>query len=51
MSKHTTQRKESDAVQVLSGVMPRDDQPDVLITTGTLISLLIWNEDHDQRSV
>lgn len=47
-SRHTTQRKESDTVQVLSGVMPHTDQPDVLITTGTPISLLIWNED--QRS-
>lgn len=47
-SRHTTQRKESDAVQVLSGVMPDESQSDVLVTTGTPISLLIWNED--QRS-
>ncbi len=47
-SRHTTQRKESDAVQVLSGVMPDESQAEVLITTGTPISMLIWNED--QRS-
>lgn len=47
-SRHTTQRKESDAVQVLSGVMPHESQSDVLVATGTPISLLIWNED--QRS-
>lgn len=47
-SRHTTQRKESDTVQVLSGVMPHDSKPDVLVATGTPISMLIWNED--QRS-
>lgn len=47
-SRHTTQRKESDTVQVLSGVMPHDTKPDVLVSTGTPISMLIWNED--QRS-
>lgn len=47
-SRHTTQRKESDAVHVLSGVLPHEAKPDRLITTGTPISLLIWNED--QRS-
>ncbi len=47
-SRHTTQRHESDAVQVLSGVMPSETKPDVLITTGTPISMLILNED--QRS-
>ena len=47
-SRHTTQRKESDAVQVLSGVMPHEQAADRLVTTGTPISMLIWNED--QRS-
>lgn len=47
-SKHTTQRKESDAVQVLSGVMPHATAADCLVSTGTPISMLIWNED--QRS-
>lgn len=47
-SRHTTQRKESDTVQILSGVMPDEAQPDTLITTGTPISMLIRNED--QRS-
>lgn len=47
-SRHTTQRHESDTVQVLSGVMPHESKPDVLITTGTPISMVIWNED--QRS-
>ncbi|MFK7901958.1 MAG: chorismate synthase [Nitratireductor sp.] len=47
-SKHTTQRKEADEVQVLSGVMPSEDDENILITTGTPISMLIWNTD--QRS-
>jgi chorismate synthase len=47
-SKFTTQRKEDDAVQVLSGFMPSELEPNVLITTGTPISMLIWNTD--QRS-
>jgi chorismate synthase len=47
-SRHTTQRKESDAVHVLSGVMPHQSKVDVLVTTGAPISMLIWNED--QRS-
>jgi len=47
-SKFTTQRKEADAVQVLSGFMPSEHQPDVLVSTGTPISMLIWNTD--QRS-
>lgn len=47
-SKFTTQRKEDDAVQVLSGFMPSETDADVLITTGTPISMLIWNTD--QRS-
>ncbi|MEI6413292.1 MAG: chorismate synthase [Pseudomonadota bacterium] len=40
-SRHTTQRRESDAVQILSGVFEG-------VTTGTPIGLLILNED--QRS-
>ncbi len=47
-SKFTTQRKEADEVQVLSGVMPRENDPTKLVTTGTPISMLIWNTD--QRS-
>ncbi|MEZ6133580.1 MAG: chorismate synthase [Pirellulaceae bacterium] len=47
-SKFTTQRKEADEVQVLSGCMPSADDPQLLITTGTPISMLIWNTD--QRS-
>ncbi len=47
-SRHTTQRKEDDAVQVLSGVMPGEDDTDLLTTTGTPISMAIWNTD--QRS-
>lgn len=47
-SKHTTQRKEADEVQVLSGYMPSERDPEILITTGTPISMLIWNTD--QRS-
>lgn len=47
-SRHTTQRKESDAVQVLSGVVPLDGHPGVLVTTGTPVCMAIWNED--QRS-
>ena len=37
-SKYTTQRKESDKVKILSGVFDG-------ITTGTPISLIIYNED------
>lgn len=40
-SRHTTQRREPDQVQILSGVFEGR-------TTGTPIALLIWNED--QRS-
>lgn len=47
-SKHTTQRKEADEVKVLSGFMPSEDDENILITTGTPISMLIWNTD--QRS-
>jgi chorismate synthase len=47
-SRYTTQRKEADEVQVLSGVLPHEQAADVLVTTGTPISMLIWNTD--QRS-
>ena len=47
-SKHTTQRREPDEVQVLSGVMEKEGDPQILITTGTPISMAIWNTD--QRS-
>ncbi|MEM1316822.1 MAG: chorismate synthase [Pseudomonadota bacterium] len=45
-SKYTTQRREPDAVKILSGVMPQDDGS--LLTTGTPISMMI--ENTDQRS-
>src|SRR5690606_32360526 len=45
-SRYTTQRREADAVRILSGVMVDDDG--VQKTTGTPISLLI--ENTDQRS-
>ncbi len=45
-SKYTTQRREADAVRILSGVMVDDDG--VQRTTGTPISLMI--ENTDQRS-
>jgi chorismate synthase len=47
-SKFTTQRKEDDEVKVLSGVMSHESDPSKLVTTGTPISMLIWNTD--QRS-
>lgn len=46
-SKFTTQRREDDAVKVLSGVMPQEDG-ETLVTTGTPISMMI--ENTDQRS-
>ena len=46
-SKFTTQRREDDAVKVLSGVMPQDDG-ETLVTTGTPVSMMI--ENTDQRS-
>ena len=46
-SKFTTQRREDDAVRVLSGVMPQEDG-ETLVTTGTPISMMI--ENTDQRS-
>lgn len=47
-SKFTTQRREDDIVEVLSGVMPDGNEPSVLITTGTPVSMLVRNTD--QRS-
>ncbi len=47
-SKFTTQRREPDEVEILSGVMAKDDDPKTLITTGTPVSMLIRNTD--QRS-
>src|SRR4051794_18051745 len=45
-SRFTTQRREPDAVRILSGVMPGEDG--ALLTTGTPIHLMI--ENVDQRS-
>lgn len=46
-SKYVTQRREDDAVKILSGVFS-DDRTNGQVTTGTPISLLIENQD--QRS-
>ena len=46
-SRFVTQRREADAVRVLSGVMPQEDG-ETLITTGTPVSMMI--ENTDQRS-
>ncbi|WP_136660379.1 chorismate synthase [Nitratireductor sp. XY-223] len=46
-SRFVTQRREADAVKVLSGFMPREDG-EALVTTGTPISMMI--ENTDQRS-
>ena len=46
-SKYTTQRREADAVKILSGAMPNDGD-DALVTTGTPICMMI--ENTDQRS-
>lgn len=47
-SKFTTQRREDDAVEVLSGVLASEKDENTLVTTGTPISMAIWNKD--QRS-
>lgn len=47
-SKFTTQRREADEVEILSGVMPHEDNAETLITTGTPVSMMIRNTD--QRS-
>ncbi|MEL0162515.1 MAG: chorismate synthase, partial [Halieaceae bacterium] len=41
-SRYTTQRKEDDAVQILSGVFEG-------VTTGTPIGLLVYNEDQKSK--
>lgn len=41
-SKYTTKRKEDDEVQILSGVFEGK-------TTGTPISMLVWNKDHRSK--
>ncbi|MGE0456869.1 MAG: chorismate synthase [Bauldia sp.] len=46
-SRFTTQRREPDAVKILSGVLPLDE-PGKVVTTGTPISMII--ENVDQRS-
>ncbi len=46
-SRFVTQRREADAVRVLSGAMPQEDG-ETLITTGTPVSMMI--ENTDQRS-
>jgi chorismate synthase len=46
-SRFVTQRREADAVRVLSGALPQDDG-ETLITTGTPVSMMI--ENTDQRS-
>jgi len=46
-SRFVTQRREADAVRVLSGVLPQQDG-ETLITTGTPVSMMI--ENTDQRS-
>lgn len=46
-SRFVTQRREADAVKVLSGFMPQDDG-ETLVTTGTPVSMMI--ENTDQRS-
>jgi len=47
-SKFTTQRQEADEVEILSGTLADEADPELLRTTGTPISLLIRNTD--QRS-
>ncbi|RFC64344.1 chorismate synthase [Fulvimarina endophytica] len=47
-SRFVTQRREPDEVRVLSGVLPAEDDPEVMVATGTPIALQI--ENVDQRS-
>ena len=47
-SKFTTQRREDDAVEILSGVLPTNEAQTEFVTTGTPISMIIRNTD--QRS-
>lgn len=48
-SKFTTQRREDDEVEIYSGVLEAEDNPDDLVTTGTPISMAIWNKDQRSR--
>ena len=47
-SRFVTQRREPDQVKVLSGVVPDETDTEILITTGTPVSMMI--ENVDQRS-
>ncbi|MCP4070344.1 MAG: chorismate synthase [Hyphomicrobiales bacterium] len=47
-SRFMTQRREADEVQILSGVLAKEGSDEILITTGTPISMKI--ENTDQRS-
>ena len=47
-SRYTTQRREPDRVQILSGVFT-DEETGKQVTTGTPISLLIENTDHRSK--
>ena len=47
-SRFVTQRREPDQVKVLSGVVPDETDAEILITTGTPVSMMI--ENVDQRS-
>ncbi|MBX9452309.1 MAG: chorismate synthase [Mesorhizobium sp.] len=47
-SRFVTQRREPDQVKVLSGVVPDEADAEILITTGTPVSMMI--ENVDQRS-
>jgi chorismate synthase len=47
-SRFTTQRREPDEVEILSGVLAGEEDESKLVTTGTPISMVIWNKD--QRS-
>ncbi|WP_336278954.1 chorismate synthase [Bartonella sp. CB175] len=48
-SKYTTQRRELDQVEVLSGVIVQDDDSKALVTTGAPICMFIRNEGHRSK--
>ena len=48
-SKFTTQRREDDAVEVLSGIMPSEEGSGAMTTTGAPISMMIANTDQRSR--
>jgi chorismate synthase len=48
-SRFTTQRREPDEVEILSGVLPDTGDPARLVTTGAPISMLIRNQDQRSR--